>query len=1366
MSHSDAASQTDLRPTSSLAEGVMPEVRACPDIQEFLQLVLGKAPPEEAERLGRHLLSCPSCVDTLHGLKAENTLIQQLQAQATAPGRPINDLIDSVIRRLQESATGPGQAGIPQQTVAFEALQNVAQGDEACDLLLGAQKPAEQGRIGNYRVLRVLGSGGMGFVLRAEDMDLERPVALKVMRPDIARDPAARQRFLREARAAAALKHDHVVTIYQVGQEKEVPFLAMELLEGESLEARLVREGKLPVADVLRIGREIAAGLAAAHEHRLIHRDIKPANIWLEAGTGRVKILDFGLARAAGSRSDLTQTGNVVGTPEFMSPEQARGVDVDARSDLFSLGSVLYALCTGVKPFQGHSAMAVLTALAVDTPPSVRDRNPDVPPALAELVERLLAKDPAQRPASAVEVEHALAAIVAGAPAASGIRPLLPTRAVAACPTPARAQPTPSLPRRRRLVLGVAGGVLGLALVAAVVFRLTRPSPRPEPAKKSADVLRVITLLPFTDAAADPDTQYLRDGIPGALEKKLSEIEQLTVRPYSGGTKKPGDELDLRELGRRLDVQAVLTGRVHQSRDRLSVQVELVNVRDNRVIWVEQYDRRPADLQDIETSIAQRICARLGISLSGEEESRLTRRDTADPEAHRLYLQGRSYMLRSTLEGMKQSLAYFKQAIARDPKYALAYAGLADAYGYYAGDWLPYEEALPHQKSAARKAMELDDDLAEAHLAMGNVYMGQDYDWPAAEREFQRAIERRPRLDLAHDAYAQLLAFQGRFAESLAQQQEALDINPRSASLLADMSYLYYVQRRYDEALEQARKALEIEPDFVVAHDYLAAALQQKGQHAEALGEFRVCRQLDQVPWYLARLAAAQALAGNREEARALLTELQEQSKKRYVTPECHFLVHVALGERNQAFAWLRKMYEVRSQYPLRLKVQPDFDPLRDDPRFAEWLRRLNLAPSPDGSPGPGTVASPHGEPVKVGVLHSLSGTMAGSEAVVVDAVRFALDEVNQAGGVLGRPVQAVVADGRSDWPTFAREAERLITQEKVCTVFGCWTSASRKTVKPVFEEHDHLLIYPVQFEGLETSPCIFYVGAAPNQQILPAVEWAVTSLHKKRFFLVGSDYVFPRAAHAIIKDDLRRAGAQVVGEEYLPLGSQKAEAVAGAVARAKPDMILNTINGDSNTAFFRALRAAGVTPASTPTLSFSVGEQELRSLNLADLAGDYAAWTYFQSVATPENREFVRRFHQKYPERSITDPMETAYLGVKLWALAVNEAQSLDPKKVRRALLNQHLQGPGGEVRIDPDTQYCYRTPRIGQVQADGQFKVVWSAPAPVRPQAYPGSRSAEAWQAFLHDLYTGWGNRWAAPEAKIPGGNRPPKGGEGNGR
>lgn len=429
--------------------------------------------------------------------------------------------------------------------------------------------------------------------------------------------------------------------------------------------------------------------------------------------------------------------------------------------------------------------------------------------------------------------------------------------------------------------------------------------------------------------------------------------------------------------------------------------------------------------------------------------------------------------------------------------------------------------------------------------------------------------------------------------------------------------------------------------------------------------------------------------------------------------------------------------------------------PASRTPKFAAGLAALAVAAlalflwkpwdKPAGAP---PAIAPGGEPIPIGVLHSLSGTMSSSETVVVDAVLFAIDEVNQAGGVMGRSLKAIVADGRSDWPTFAREAERLIDQEKVAAIFGCWTSASRKTVKPFIEARDHLLVYPVQYEGIESSPCIIYMGAAPNQQIIPAVEWAIQSQNKKRFFLAGSDYVFPRTANEVIKDQIKKLGGEVVGEEYVALGSPNVEKMIAAIVQAKPDMILNTINGSSNDALFRGLRAAGIKQDSLPTMSFSVGEQELRSLNAADTVGDYAAWTYFQSVASPENFEFVRRFHEKFPQRSVTDPMEAAYVGVRLWARAANEAQSIEPKTVRRAMLNQTWLAPSGEVRIDPDTQHCYKTPRIGRIKSDGQFEIVWTAPKPVPPDPYPPTRPAEAWRAFLHDLYVGWGHQWAAPQ------------------
>jgi urea transport system substrate-binding protein len=405
--------------------------------------------------------------------------------------------------------------------------------------------------------------------------------------------------------------------------------------------------------------------------------------------------------------------------------------------------------------------------------------------------------------------------------------------------------------------------------------------------------------------------------------------------------------------------------------------------------------------------------------------------------------------------------------------------------------------------------------------------------------------------------------------------------------------------------------------------------------------------------------------------------------------------------------------------------------------------------PANGGSPASLPVAiPPSGLPIKVGVLQSLTGTMAASGSAVIDATLLAIDEVNRSGGVLGRPVEAVVRGGQSDVQTFAQQAEKLMADEKVCTIFGCWTSAGRKMVVPIVESHNNLLVYPVQYEGIEESPNVIYLGATPNQQIIPAAKWAYAFLNKRRFYLVGSDYVFPRMANEIIKDQLRELGAEVAGEAYRPLGSTEFEAIIAEIVAAKADCILNTINGDSNVAFFRELRSAGVRPEDVPTISFSIGEEELRHLNVMQMVGDYAAWNYFQSIDSEENRKFVERFRAKYgPQRVVTDPMEAAYFGVKLWAAAVTQANSTEPAAIRQAMRGQRMLAPGGEVRIDPATQHAFKTPRIGRISADGQFEVVWTAAKPESPEPYPASRSAEEWRAVLHDLYRSWGQQWVAP-------------------
>lgn len=389
-------------------------------------------------------------------------------------------------------------------------------------------------------------------------------------------------------------------------------------------------------------------------------------------------------------------------------------------------------------------------------------------------------------------------------------------------------------------------------------------------------------------------------------------------------------------------------------------------------------------------------------------------------------------------------------------------------------------------------------------------------------------------------------------------------------------------------------------------------------------------------------------------------------------------------------------------------------------------------------------------EPIRVGVLHSLSGTMAFSERDVVDATLLAIEQINLGGGVLGRPLEAVVRDGASDWDRFAIMAEALISDEAVDVVFGCWTSASRKTVLPVFERHRHLLFYPVQYEGLESSPHIVYTGAAPNQQIIPAVKWAMDHLGQ-RFFLVGSDYVFPRSANRIMSDQIESLRGEVLGEHYILLGSTEVDEVVEAIVAAEPQVILNTLNGDSNIAFFERLRERGITPDRIPTISFSIAETELKTMGSGSFVGDFAAWNYFQSVDSAANRAFVEAFHARFgPDRVINDPMEAAFIGVHLWAAAAELARSSAPEAVRRSLGSLSLDAPHGPVSVDPSTQHLWKSVRIGQIRADGQFDIVWETPKPVRPLPYPVYRSVPEWQRFLDELQMDWNGQWANPGAQ----------------
>ncbi len=382
---------------------------------------------------------------------------------------------------------------------------------------------------------------------------------------------------------------------------------------------------------------------------------------------------------------------------------------------------------------------------------------------------------------------------------------------------------------------------------------------------------------------------------------------------------------------------------------------------------------------------------------------------------------------------------------------------------------------------------------------------------------------------------------------------------------------------------------------------------------------------------------------------------------------------------------------------------------------------------------------------IRVGVLHSLSGTMAISETDVKNATLLAIEEINASGGLLGKQIEPIVVDGASDWGRFAALADSLINKANVSVVFGCWTSASRRTVKPIFEQYDHLLFYPVQYEGLEQSSAIVYTGAAPNQQIIPAVKWALDN-KGKRFFLVGSDYVFPRSANEIIKGMVEGLEGEIVGEEYVLLGSKDVEALVAKIVETQPDVILNTINGDSNEAFFRALRAAGITPDRIPTMSFSIAEAELKTMDVTNMAGDYACWNYFQSVQTDENQIFVRKWKERFGQEAVTDdPIEAGYFGVYLWAEAVKKATTPDTKTVKQHLSKASFDAPGGLVYIDEQNQHTWKTVNIGQITPDGQFEIVWTSGKPIKPVPYPVYKSEAEWETFLNNLYEGWKQNWA---------------------
>jgi serine/threonine protein kinase len=742
-------------------------------------------------------------------------------------------------------------------------------------------------RLGPYEIIVAIGAGGMGEVYRASDSRLGRDVALKILPQHLSQNPQSLARFLREIKTLAALSHPNLLTIFDTGAEGGTYYAVTELLVGESLGSRLKR-GPVPWRKAVEIGVSLAEGIGAAHAKGITHRDLKPANIFLTQD-GRVKILDFGLAHRETAPIGMdeetqTESGTVLGTPGYMSPEQVRGLPAGPPSDVFSLGCVLYEMIAGRRAFAGGSLAESMSSILRDTPaPPATGR--DAPPELNRLILRCIEKNSEERLQSARDLGFHFKEMLSAADVAT-----IPPTSVA---------------------------------------------------------IDSIAVLPFGNASNDPDSEYLCEGITESILNALGRISQLRVTPRSTVYRYRSHSGDPQAIGRELNVRVILSGRVMLRGDNLVVSAELMDVAAGNHLWGERYHRKFADIFELEEEIARRISEKLRLKLSGVEEKNLSKRFTENSEAYQLYLRGRHHWYRRTPGQVKKAVEYFQKAIEKDPGYALAYAGLADCFSILAViSIVPAKEGFQKAKAAAVAAVAFDDESAEAHTSLGFIRAYGDCDWDGSEKEYLRAIELNPLYWGAPYWYSMLLMSTGRYEEAERQVLRAVELEPFSPVPRQHVSANAYFSRRFPEAIAQALAGLEAtDPHYYLLRHWLGVAYEAESKYAEALAELRMAVDLTgrRVAWVLAALAHASASAGERPAAAAILEELLEQAKRETIDPYSFALAYIGLGDTENALKFLEQSADAGGVMRIFSFGDPRLDSVRQEPRFQAVLRRINL---------------------------------------------------------------------------------------------------------------------------------------------------------------------------------------------------------------------------------------------------------------------------------------------------------------------------------------------------------------------------------------------------------------------------------------